>query len=73
VVLIGLCLASVRRKGGKGVYLAIGLGISFMYLTVMKLIEPLGINGVLTPLESALYPHVFFAIASVYLLLSTKK
>jgi len=73
VIIIGLCLASVRRKGGKGVYLAIGLGVSFIYLTTMKLFEPLGINGVLSPLHAAIIPHLIFFFASVVLMIKTKK
>jgi len=73
VIIIGLCLASVRRKGGKGVYLAIGLGVSFLYLTTMKLFEPLGINGVLSPLYAATIPHLLFLFASIILMIKTKK
>jgi len=73
VIIIGLCLASVRRKGGKGVYLAIGLGVSFLYLTIMKLFEPLGINGVLSPLNAAIIPHLIFLFASIVLMIKTKK
>lgn len=73
VILIGLCLASVRRNGGKGVYLAIGLGVSFLYLTIMKLFEPLGMNGIISPIWSAMLPHLFFGVTAIYILIKTKK
>ncbi|TNE72927.1 YjgP/YjgQ family permease [bacterium] len=73
VMIIGVCVSSVRRKGGKGTYLAIGLGVSFAYLALMKLSEPLGANGVLSPLWASLFPHLFFLFISVIILVKTKK
>lgn len=73
VLVIGVCIASVRRKGGKGAYLAIGLGVSFLYLVLMKLFEPLGINGVMSPLAATLTPHIGFFLVAVILLITAKK
>jgi len=73
ITIIGVCLASVRRKGGKGVYLAFGLGISFIYLAFIKLMEPLGTHGVISPFWSAATPHLFFAIVAVILTVKTRK
>lgn len=73
VCLIGFALAAERRKGGKGFYIASGLGISFVYLAMMKVIEPFGAAGTLSPLFAALFPHVFFLIVGIILLLMTKK
>lgn len=73
VCLIGFALAAEKRKGGKGFYIAAGLGISFIYLTMMKVIEPFGAAGTFSPLFAALFPHVFFFVIGVILLLITKK
>lgn len=73
VCLIGFALAAEPRKGGKGFYISSGLGISFIYLTMMKVIEPFGAAGTLSPLFAAIFPHIFFLLVGIVLLLIAKK
>lgn len=73
VMIIGFSFASVRRKGGKGVYLAAGLTISFLYLAFMKIIEPFGYYGAVPPFLVAILPHLFFFIIGILLLIQAKK
>lgn len=73
VCLIGFALAADKRKGGKGFYIAAGLAISFIYLVLMKVIEPFGAAGTLSPMFAAVFPHVFFLFVGILLLLLTKK
>ncbi|MFH5834292.1 LptF/LptG family permease [Halalkalibaculum sp. DA384] len=73
VSIIGFSIASVRRKGGKGFYIAAGLAISFLYLAFMKVIEPFGKEGAIEPIVAALTPHVFFFIVGLGLLFSARK
>jgi lipopolysaccharide export system permease protein len=73
LVLIGVPIASVRRRGGQAVRFAIGLSIAFVYLSVQKLAEPFGYSGALTPLLTAWLPHVTFAIVALVILWWTRK
>ncbi len=73
VTLIGLALAFEKRKAGHGVNIAYGLAISFLYLAFMKLAEPFGTTGEISPLVAALSPHVFFLLVGIGLVLYTKK
>lgn len=73
VTLIGFALAAQRRKGGKGFYIGSGLGISFIYLVMMKVIEPFGAAGTLSPIVAALFPHTFFLSVGILLLILTRK
>lgn len=73
VCLIGFALAAEPRKGGKGFYISSGLGISFVYLTLMKVIEPFGATGTFSPLFAAVFPHVFFLAVGLILLIAVKK
>ncbi len=73
VSVIGFALATVRRKGGKGFYIFLGLTISFIYLALMKIIQPFGSNGSLTPVEAALIPPIFFLLIGIGLLISVRK
>ncbi len=73
VSIIGFALASVRRRGGKGFYIAAGLAISFLYLAMIKVIEPFGGQGVLTPALAVAIPHLFFLIIGISLLIGARK
>lgn len=66
-LLIGVAIASVKIRGGRGVHLAFGLGLSFLYLAALKISEPFGISGLLSPLVAALLPHVVFLIIGLIL------
>ncbi|NND72886.1 MAG: LptF/LptG family permease, partial [Rhodothermales bacterium] len=41
LVLLGVPLASVRRRGGQAIQIGLGLLFAFTYLAVMKVIEPI--------------------------------
>lgn len=73
VTLIGFAIAAERRKGGKGFYITMGLVISFIYLVLMKVIEPFGAAGTLDPLHAAALPHLIFLVVGVVLILLAKK
>jgi len=73
VTLIGFAIGFERRKGGQGVAIAIGLSISFVYLTLLKTLEPLGYAGILSPLYAAALPHMIFTIGALVLVLFYRK
>lgn len=73
VIIIGFAVASVRRRGGKGIYIAAGLTISFLYLAFMKISEPFGYYDTLSPLTAATLPHIFFFCVGIILLVKAKK
>ncbi|MDI6401014.1 LptF/LptG family permease [Balneolaceae bacterium ANBcel3] len=73
VTLIGVSIASERRRGGRGVHIATGLVISFLYLALMKLSEPFGYTGAMDPLTAAMMPHVVFLVMALILLLLARK
>lgn len=73
LILVGVPLAAVRRRGGQAVQLGIGLLTAFGYLALQKLTEPFGYAGDLPPLLVAWLPHaVFFGIAMAILLRARK-
>ena len=73
VIIVGFAVASVRRRGGKGLYLAAGLAISFLYLAFMKIAEPFGYYGSISPAIAASIAHISFFIVGLFLLISAKK
>lgn len=73
ITLVGFSIAAVRRRGGRGFHIAAGLTISFLYIALMKVIEPFGAEGLLTPLISVLLPHLFFLMIGITLLVVARK
>jgi len=73
VSLIGFSLASERRKGGKGFFITAGLAISFIYLAMMKVIEPFGAAGAIDPVYAAALPHLIFLTLGAVLFLLARK
>jgi lipopolysaccharide export system permease protein len=72
LVLIGVPLAAVRRRGGQAVRFAIGLLVAFLYLAMQKLAEPFGYAGTLDPATTAWLPHVVFALVALATLWRTR-
>ena len=73
VTIVGFALASVRRKGGKGFYIAAGLVVSFLYLVMLKVIEPFGGKGEIAPMFAAILPHLIFFVIGIGILINTRK
>jgi lipopolysaccharide export system permease protein len=73
LVLIGVPLAAVRRRGGQAVRFAIGLFTAFLYLAAQKLTEPFGYAGDLTPAVTAWVPHAVFAVVALAILWQARK
>lgn len=71
-IIVGFAIASVRRKSGRGFHIAAGLTISFLYLALMKVIEPFG-QGVIEPWMAATIPHIFFFLIGLVLLFAARK
>lgn len=67
VTLIGFSISSGRFRQGKGFQIAIGLFISFLYLTLMKIAEPFGATGVLPAAVAAFAPHGVFLLVALAL------
>lgn len=73
LILLGVPLAAVRRRGGQAVQFAIGLLIAFVYLSIQKLSEPFGYSGALDPAVTAWLPHFIFALIVLAVLWRTRK
>lgn len=73
ITILGVSIASVRRAGGMGYILGAGLFVSFLYISLIKIIEPFGAAGAIDPFWAALLPHAFFAVTAIAELLRTPK
>ncbi len=73
LVLLGTTIASVRRRGGQAIQIGIGLVLAFLYLTLLKVLEPFGYSGSVSPGVAAWTAHVVFLCATLYYLLRVNK
>ena len=73
LTLIGVSVASKKRRGGVGINIAIGLGIVFVYIFSMKMLTVASLNIGFPPLLSVWTPNIFFAFTALILFRFSQK
>ncbi len=63
---IGVSLSSRKRKGGMGVYLGIGLALSFGYIMLQTVSSTFAINANTPPILAAWIPNIIFAVVAYF-------
>lgn len=63
---IGASLSSRKRKGGMGLYLGIGLALSFAYIMLQTVSATFAINASFPPMLAAWMPNIIFAIVAYF-------
>lgn len=63
---IGLSLSSRKRKGGMGLYLGIGLALSFGYILLQTVSATFAINANTPPVLAAWIPNIIFTFVAYY-------
>ena len=65
---IGLSLSSRKRKGGMGLYMGIGLALSFGYIMLQTVSATFAINANTPPIIAAWIPNIIFSFGCIFLL-----
>ncbi len=73
LTLIGVSVASFKRRGGMGINLAFGIVMAFTYIFFDKIFEVLVDKSGLSPAVGAWLPFFFFAILALFLLRYAKR
>lgn len=63
---IGMSLCSRKRKGGMGIYLGIGLALSFTYIMLQTVSATFAINAGTPPILSAWIPNIVFSLIAYF-------
>lgn len=63
---IGVSLSSRKRKGGMGLYLGIGLALSFGYIMLQTVSATFAIQANTPPMLAAWIPNIIFAIVAYF-------
>lgn len=66
LTIIGLSLSSKKRKGGMGMYLGIGLALSFGYILLQTVSSTFAINADTPPMLAAWIPNIVFSIIAYF-------
>jgi lipopolysaccharide export system permease protein len=67
LTLIGVTLSSRKVKGGIGMHIGAGLGLSFSYIFFMQFSSQFAISGSLPPLLAAWTPNLIFGLSIILL------
>ncbi len=63
---IGVSLSSRKRKGGMGMYLGIGLALSFGYILLQTVSATFAIQADTPPMLAAWIPNIIFAVVAYF-------
>ena len=67
IILFSVPLVSVsNRSRSRGLIFAIGLLVCFFYLSVLRICQSLGYNGILSPIVAAWLPNFLFFLLGIY-------
>ena len=66
LTIIGASLSSRKRKGGMGMYLGIGLALSFGYIMLQTVSSTFAINAGFPPILASWVPNITFALVAYF-------
>ena len=73
LTLIAVAVSSVKRRGGMGVNLAIGITIAMVFVFFDKVFGVMAQQSDFPPLIAVWFPNVIFAILAIYLIYNAKR
>lgn len=73
LTIIAVAVSSMKRRGGMGANLAIGIGLAFTFIFFDKIFGTLAEKSSIPPLVAVWLPNFVFGILAVYLLRNAKK
>lgn len=73
LTLIAVALGSIKRRGGIGYNLTVGVIIMFIYIFLLKIVEVLGAGPDANPLFLVWLPNIIFGGIALYLFFKARK
>lgn len=70
---IGVALSSRKVRGGIGLHLGVGIGLTFSYIMFMQFSTVFSTYGSLSPLVAAWIPNIIYLFIGIYLLQKAPK
>lgn len=73
LTIIAVAVSSIKRRGGMGVNLAIGIGIAMVYVFFDKVFGVMAEQSDFPPVVAVWFPNVVFGILAIYMLYNAKR
>jgi lipopolysaccharide export system permease protein len=73
LTIIAVALSSIKRRGGMGVNLALGLTIAMIYIFFDKIFGVMAEQSNFPPVIAVWFPNIIFGILAIYLLYNAKR
>ena len=73
LTVIAVAVSSMKRRGGMGVNLAMGIGLAFTYIFFDKVFGTMAEKSSIPPLLAVWFPNVTFGILAIFLLRNAKR
>ncbi len=73
LTIIAVAVSSIKRRGGMGINLAIGITIAMIYVFFDKIFGVMAEQSDFSPLVAVWFPNIVFGILAVYLLYNAKR
>ena len=73
LTIIAVAVSSVKRRGGMGANLAIGMGIGMIFIFFDKIFGTMAQQSDFSPIVATWFPNFVFTILAIYLLRNAKR
>ncbi len=73
LTIIAVAVSSMKRRGGMGVNLALGITLAFIFIFMDKVFGTIAEQSTFSPLVAVWFPNIFFGILAIYLLWNAKR
>jgi len=73
LTIIGVALSSRKVRGGIGMHLGVGIGLTFSYILLMQISTVFSTFGNLSPFLASWIPNIIFTFIAIYLLIKAPK
>lgn len=73
LTIIAVAVSSMKRRGGMGVNLAMGIGLAFTYIFFDKVFGTMAEKSSIPPLIAVWFPNISFGILAIFLLRNAKR
>jgi lipopolysaccharide export system permease protein len=73
LTIIAVSVSAMKRRGGMGVNLAVGIAIAFTYVFMDKVFGTIAEKSTFSPLIAVWFPNIFFGVLAFFLLRKAKR
>lgn len=73
MTLMGVALSSRKVRGGIGIHLGAGLGLSSLYILFSTFSTSFSVNGLMSPFVAVWIPNIVFLLIGIYLYIKAPK